>query len=94
MTDPRTITVDGINVAISPDTLDDFEVVEAIADATDETADDTAKLRAVVNLFRLVYADGYDRIKHELRDRHDGRLTTETMMGFFTATLETINAKN
>lgn len=90
----KSVEVDGIKLSVDPATLDDFDVVEAIADASDEEADDTAKLRAVVRLFRLVYGGDYGRVKRELRDAHDGRLTTETMMGFFTSTLEALNAKN
>lgn len=90
----KSIEVEGIQFALDVAGLDDFEIVEAIADATDEDLDDTAKLRAAVKLFRLTFGDEYSRVKEELRAAHDGALTTQTMMDFFTATLDAVNAKN
>lgn len=94
MADVRTIEVEGVSLEVDRDLLDDFEVAEAIADATDESADDTERMRAVVGLFRLVYGADYGRVKSELRAANDGRLTVETMMTFFTSTLEKLSAKN
>lgn len=94
MADVRAVEVDGISLSVDMGLLDDFEVVEAIADATDEASDDTAKLRAVVRLFRHVYGPDYARVKAELREGHGGELTVETMMGFFTDTLGALSAKN
>ena len=90
----KKIEVEGIKFTIDLAKLDDFEVVEAIADASDEDADDTSQLRAVVQLFRLTFGSEYSRVKEELRAVHDGVLTTQTMMDFFTAVLEALGAKN
>ena len=90
----KTIEVEGIELTLDIARFDDFEMVEAIADASDEDLDDTAKMRAVVKLFRLTFGDEYSRVKEELRAVHDGVLTTQTMMDFFTAVLEALGAKN
>lgn len=90
----KAFEVDGIALSLRAEDLDDFEIVEAIADANDPDSDDDAQMRAVVRIFRLVYKGDYARVKAELRDRNGGRLTAETMMGFFNATMEAVKAKN
>lgn len=90
----KAATVAGISIRIDPAVLDDFEVVEAIADATDEELDDAAKMRAVVKLFRIVFGDDYARVKRELREAKGGSLSVSAMMDFFVASLGAVDAKN
>lgn len=90
----KAVAVDGIEISLRAEDLDDFEIVEAIADANDPDADEESQMRAVVRIFRLVYKSDYARIKKELREKNGGRLTAETMMAFFNSTMEAIQAKN
>lgn len=86
--------VDGIEVDVTAEDLDDFEITEAIGDITDEGADDGAKVAATVRLMRLAFKDEFPRIKRELRQKNGGRLTNETMVGFANAVFEAVGRKN
>ena len=86
------LSVDGIALNVKAEDLDDFELVEALADANSEDMD--VQMQAVVRVFRIVYGDDYKRVKSELREKNGGKLTTEIMMGFFGATMEALGAKN
>lgn len=86
------LAVDGIALNVKAEDLDDFELVEALADANSEDVD--VQMQAVVRVFRLTYGDDYARVKKELRERNSGKLTIEIMMGFFGATMEALGAKN
>lgn len=86
--------VDGIKVDVTAESFDDFEVTECLADLVDESADDAARLAATVRIYRLVFGDDLPRVKSELRERHDGRLTNETMGAFLTSCMEAAKAKN
>lgn len=86
------LAVDGIELNVKAEDLDDFELVEALADANDE--DEGVQMQAVVRIFRIVYGDDYARVKKELREKNGGKLTTEIMMGFFGSTMEALGAKN
>lgn len=90
----KAATVAGIRVRIDSAALDDFEVVEAIADATDAELDDAAKMRAVVKLFRIVFGGDYARVKRELREANGGSLSVSGMMDFFVMSLEAVGSKN
>lgn len=86
------LAVDGIALNVKAEDLDDFDLVEALADANSEDMD--VQMRAVVRVFRIVYGDDYKRVKSELREKNGGKLTTEIMMGFFGATMEALGSKN
>lgn len=86
------LVVDGISLNVKAEDLDDFELVEALADANSEDMD--VQMQAVVRVFRIVYGDDYKRVKSELREKNGGKLTTEIMMGFFGETMEALGAKN
>lgn len=90
----KKIEVEGIKLTIDMSRLDDFEVVEAIADMSNESADDNSKMCAVVQLFRLVFGGEYARVKAELRAAHDGVLSSQTMTDFFMGVLGALGAKN
>lgn len=91
-----TITVNGITIeGVTPDTLNDFDFLETIATMSDPEADDGEKLRAIANIGPVVFgAPQWKRIKAELREQNDGRLSAETVMAFINGTLAALNAKN
>ena len=86
------LAVDGIALNVKAEDLDDFDLVEALADANSEDVD--VQMQAVVRVFRIVYGDDHKRVKSEPRKKNGGKLTTEIMMGFFGATMEALGAKN
>lgn len=87
----RGITVEGV----TPETLNDFEFMEAIAVMSDDSASDAEKLRAMASIAPVVFgARQWKRIKVELRAQNDGRLTAETVMSFIDGVLAELNAKN
>lgn len=90
------ITVQGIAVeGVTPDTLNDFEFLEAVAVLIDEAEDDAAKLRATASIAPAIFGKTqWRRIKGELRERNDGRLTAETVMQFIDGALTELKAKN
>ena len=88
------LTVDGIEVDVTPESFDDIDVVEAIADGNDPAADENAQNAALFRLFRALFGPDYQRIKRELRAKNDGRLTTAQMAEFFNHLLEAVGAKN
>lgn len=92
----KSFTVQGIVVEdVTPETLNDFEFMEAIAVMSDDGANDAEKLRAMASIAPVVFgARQWKRIKSELRAQHGGRLTAETAMGFIDGVLSELNAKN
>lgn len=88
------VTVDGIELSVTPETFDDIDVVEAIADCNDPTSDDAARTSAVFRLFRAVFGADYTRVKRELRAKNGGKLTTDQMADFFNRVIEAAGAKN
>lgn len=86
--------VDGIKVDVTVEDFDDFEITECMATLGDPDAEDGERLTATVRMFRLVFKGDYQRVKDELRAKHDGRLTNETMSGFVNRVIEAAKAKN
>lgn len=93
---PGSITVQGIAVeGVTPDTLNDFEFLEAVAVLIDEAEGDAAKLRATASIAPAIFGKTqWRRIKGELREQNDGRLTAETVMRFIDGVLTELKAKN
>jgi len=85
------VTVKGVTVTIDPSVLDDWDVVECIADIQDEGRTAAEKLPSTVRLMRLLLGGDYARAKKELREAHDGQLTNEVMGGFITEVFEALN---
>lgn len=80
---------------VTPDTLNDFDFLETIAVMSDPDADDGEKLRAIANIGPVVFgAPQWKRIKAELREQNDGKLSAETAIGFINDVLAALNAKN
>lgn len=88
------MVIDGIEVNVTAKDLDDFEVLECLSVMVDEYSTDSARMVAIPRLFRLVFKDDWPRVKRELREQHDGRLTSEMVMDFFTHLTNELNAKN
>lgn len=88
------IKVDGIEVSVSASSFDDIDVIECIADAANPDSDQQTQMVAVVKLLRMVFGSDYERVKTELRKRHGGRLTVETMSEFMNRCAEAAQAKN
>lgn len=90
------VTICGVTVmGVTPDTLDDFEILETIAVMSDPYADEDEKLRAITSFGPAVFgAKEWKRIKAALREQNDGRLTNETVMEFIGATMAALKAKN
>lgn len=90
------INVQGIAVeGVTPDTLNDFDFMEAVAVMSDPDATDGDIIRSMSAIGPIVFGRAqWKRIKSELREQHDGRLTGETVMGFVNDTIAALNAKN
>lgn len=86
--------VDGIEIDVTAEDFDDFEITECMATLGDPDAEDGEQLTAAVRMFRLIFKGDYQRVKDELRAKHDGRLTNETMSGFVNRVIEAAKAKN
>lgn len=92
----KIIVVQGITVEnVTPDTLNDFEFLETIATMSDPDADDGEKLRAIASIGPVVFRPKqWKRIKAELREQNDGRLSAEIVMEFINGVMAELNAKN
>lgn len=90
----KPILVDGIKVEVTADAFDDFEITECIADLYDDEATDGEKTASAVKMYRLVFGDEFPRVKRELRAKHGGKLTNETMNSFMGDVIEAVKAKN
>lgn len=88
------MNVSGIELNVTVDDLDDYEVTECLATMMDEDAENNVKMVAISRLFKLVFKDDWSRIKKELRNQNGGRLTNGTVMDFFTELTTELNAKN
>ena len=90
------VDINGIAVeGVTPESLDDFEILEMIAVMSDQYAEEGEKLRAITGFGPAVFgAREWRRIKAALREQNDGRLTNETVMEFIGATMNVLQAKN
>lgn len=92
----KIIVVQGISIeGVTPDVFNDFEIMEAFAAITDPDANSGEKLRATALIAPTIFGSKqWKRIKAELREQNDGRLQTETVMGFIDEVMDVLNAKN
>ena len=90
----KPLVIDGIEVNLTAEDFDDFEILECLADMIDETAEQSAKVAATVRVYRLLFGADFERVKRELREKHDGRLTNEIMGDFLNACMAEVQAKN
>lgn len=86
--------VNGIEIKLTAEDLDDYEITEALVDAEAPDATDGEKTRAYVRMMRLVFGDDFERVKSELRAKNGGKLTNETMTEFAAACFAAVGAKN
>ncbi|WP_139652774.1 hypothetical protein [Raoultibacter phocaeensis] len=82
------LRVMGVDVAISEDAMDDFEVLGWLGDIT-RKGDPTV----LPDLMKRLFRDDWQRIFDELKGS-DYRLRTSKAVEFFTAIMEELNAKN
>lgn len=92
MADGSAMVVDGIEVHVSAETLDDWEITEAIADVM--AGEGAESLGAAARYMRLLFGADYERVKAELRAKNGGRLTNECMNAFAARVVEAAGAKN
>lgn len=71
--------VDGIQVRLRRDVLDNWELAEQLAVLDDPNAN---QLAASVKVTQLVFGDDWPRIKHELTSRHEGKLSISAVGDF------------
>lgn len=76
------VTVQGIEVELKLDPTDDYEITELLITHMDENSTNRERSEATVKSYRLILGDQYQRVKDELRAKHDGRLTNEDMISF------------
>lgn len=86
--------IDGIEVNLTAEDFDDFEILECLADIVDDAAEPSAKLAATVRIYRLLFGADFERVKRELREKHEGKLTNEIMGDFLNACMAAVQAKN
>lgn len=91
---PNTIEIEGITLSVDPDILDDWDIVEAVSDSNNPDLTDNERLIATTQLMRSVLGDDYKQAKTELRKKHKGKLTIETMSKFLAQVFEAVRAKN
>ena len=90
----KPLVIDGIEVNLTAEDFDDFEILECLADMIDETAEQSAKVAATVRVYRLLFGPDLGRIKRELRAKHGGKLANEVMGDFLNSCMTAANAKN
>lgn len=90
----KPLIVDGVKVSLTAEDFDDFEILECLADIVDDAAEPSAKLAATVRIYRLLFGADFERVKRELREKHEGKLTNEIMGDFLNACMAAVQAKN
>lgn len=85
------ITVDGVTLTVPVDRVKDWDVVESVAVMQDEASTEPEKLVASVRVMRRLFAGDYERVKKELRAKHDGELTADVMGEFLTGVFKELN---
>lgn len=78
----QVVEVDGITVSLTLDPTDDYEVTELMTVKMDESLSARERSAATVLMYRLILGDEYQRVKDELRAKHDGKLTNTQMISF------------
>lgn len=89
---PRAVEVDGIEVKVSADVNDDYELVELSYTASDEDAPIKERTHAITEMYRRILGPDYQRVKDELRGRNGGRLPFSAMTDFMGRVLDGVRA--
>lgn len=71
-------TISGFTFNVDKEKLDDWRVVEAIADASNED-DKAAQLRGVAALVRYIFGEKKKAFFKHLASKHEGRIPAEAV---------------
>ena len=71
-------TKSGFSFEADADQLDDWRVIEAIADAAD-TEDTNAQLRGVATLVKVIFGKEKKALYEHIAGKHGGRVPTEVV---------------
>lgn len=90
------ITVQGISIeGVTADTLNDFDFLEALAVMGDPDSTDMDIIRSLSAIGPVVFGSKqWKRVKAELREQNDGKLTGECVIAFVNDTMAALKAKN
>lgn len=96
MTDLKQVTVDGIDLAVSPDLMGSFRVFDATCDLMEavDAGDDKAAMLASRRWMSAVLGDDKPRVLAELDKAHGGAASVTDVQAFCAAVLEAAGAKN
>lgn len=91
----RTVEVDGIEVEVTIDPADDYELIECAYVASDPGAGTVEKNRAYFRRNHILLGDSYDRVMGELRAASGGRLPRDVVASFMARVIAKVaEAKN
>lgn len=99
----QTKIIEGIKVTINPEVLLDWDVVMALVDVLEDPdggdeisiAQAAKKIRAIESVTERIFGyEQFERIKEEIRAKHDGLLPIEPMMQFIGSIYDAFTAKN
>lgn len=76
------VEVDGIELAISVDPANDYELVECSSIATDPSSSVQEQNLAYIRRNHIILGDDYDRVMSELRSANGGELPVRVVMDF------------
>lgn len=85
------VSVQGIELLIPQDRINDWDVVEGVATMQDDESTPPEKLVASVRVMKRLLGDDYDKVKTGLRAANGGALTADIMGAFLTEVFEELN---
>ena len=86
-------TKSGFSLDIDKESLNDWKITEAIAEASSE--DTTEQIRGIVNLVKLIFHDQKKAYYDFVARKHNGRVPNEVINEDVTTIFESLNeAKN
>lgn len=86
------VTVDGISLNVDEAIFEDWEFLEKISETQKETENPLEQMNALVGAFKMLLGKDYERVKIELRKKHDGALSVDTMSKFFEKLSKSVEA--
>lgn len=90
--EPVTVEIDGLEVTVSIEGVDDIEFIESLA--VMDQGGPMAAIAAFTALRRLVGEEQYDAVKEHYRDPDTGRAPASAVADFFWALFEELNHPN
>ena len=88
------LCVDGIEVHVDAEALDDSRISDAMSDLADDERSEVEKNIALTRLKRLVFGRELRAVEEALGKPHGGRVPNESMVGFLIRVIEAAGAKN